>query len=121
MYPEFTYSIRIQNVASFTDNKGVPTALLFNARFSVAYTVKGDFLDTVDMCDIEIGEHARVVKIDLSGSIRRRMFELGLIEGTVVSCVGHSPLGDPSAYLIRGSVIAIRDEDARKVKCNIIG
>ena len=37
---------------------------------------------------------------------------VGLIPGTRVVCQGHSPAGDPAAYLIRGAVIALRARDA---------
>ena len=37
-----------------------------------------------------------------------RLRDLGLIENTRVVCLGRSPMGDPSAYLIRGTVIALR-------------
>lgn len=40
-----------------------------------------------------------------------RLLDIGLIENTDVECIGTSPGGDPSAYLIRGAVIAIRSED----------
>ena len=40
---------------------------------------------------------------------------LGLIEGTVVSRVLTAPSGDPSAYLIRGAKIAIRNVSAGKI------
>lgn len=41
--------------------------------------------------------------------------DIGLIEGTPVECVGISPLGDPSAYLIRETVVAIRHTDGKGV------
>ena len=41
-----------------------------------------------------------------------RLLDLGLIPGTRVVCQGHSPAGDPAAYLIRGAVIALRARDA---------
>ncbi len=72
------------------------------------------------MCDIKAGDEVRVVRLDADCGIRRRFMDLGLVENTQVVCVGHSPLGDPSAYLIRGAVIAIRDEDSRSVKCEYI-
>ena len=40
--------------------------------------------------------------------MQRRLRDLGLIENTRVVCLGRSPMGDPSAYLIRGTVIALR-------------
>lgn len=48
--------------------------------------------------------------------MRRRFLDIGLIEDTPVECIGRSPAGDPSAYLIRGAVIAIRAEDSASIK-----
>ena len=44
-----------------------------------------------------------------------RLLDLGLIRGTRVTCIARSPWGDPAAYLVRGAVIALRDQDARDV------
>lgn len=65
--------------------------------------------------ELPVGSTARVAAVTLSGGMRRRLIDMGLIEGTTVECVGKSPLGDPKAYLIRGAVIALRTEDASKV------
>ena len=67
------------------------------------------------LCDIKPGETAEVKKLLSTGSIRRRLLDIGLIEGTVVECLGKSPAGDPAAFLIRGAVIAIRAEDCRNI------
>lgn len=75
----------------------------------------------VSLCDIDTGDKVRVVKIMSDAGIRRRFMDLGLVEDTVIECVGHSPMNDPSAYLIRGAVIAIRKADAKGVKCRMIG
>lgn len=68
------------------------------------------------MNDMEIGDTARVVQLNIEGSMRRRLLDIGLIEGTRIECLQKSPLGDPAAYLIRGAVIAIRSEDSRRVR-----
>lgn len=57
------------------------------------------------------GETATVASLQTTGSLRRRLLDIGLVENTRVRCLGRSPAGDPSAYLIRGAVIAIRSED----------
>lgn len=49
------------------------------------------------------------------GSIRRRLLDMGLIQNTIVQCLGRSPGGDPSAFLIRGAVIAIRAVDGQHI------
>ena len=61
------------------------------------------------------GEHAVIHSLKSEGSMRRRLLDIGLIENTEIECLGRSPAGDPSAYLIRGAVIALRAEDSRKI------
>lgn len=63
----------------------------------------------------EVGESVRIVSLQSTGRMRRRLADLGLIPGATVACLGRSPLGDPTAYLIRGAVIAIRRRDAMEV------
>ena len=65
--------------------------------------------------DIRPGQKARVVKITAERSMHRRLLDIGLVEGTLVECLGESPPGDPRAYLIRGAVIAIRSRDCRDI------
>ena len=65
--------------------------------------------------DIKPGQTAIIRELLSTGSIRRRFLDIGLIENTTVKCLGRSPGGDPSAFLIRGAVIAIRSEDCRDI------
>ena len=65
--------------------------------------------------EMRIGESALVYSINLSGAMKRRLLDLGMVSGTVVECVGKSPLSDPSAYMIRGAVIAIRSDDGKNI------
>lgn len=67
---------------------------------------------------INPGEHAIIKQVLNTGSIRRRLLDIGLIENTDVECVGRSPSGDPKAFLIRGAVIAIRSEDCANILIN---
>ncbi len=65
----------------------------------------------IGLQELEIGEHAIVESLQLSGGIRRRLLDIGLVENTKIECVGHAPSGDPIAIGIRGAVIAIRRSD----------
>ncbi len=65
--------------------------------------------------EIKPGETAVVQSLRAHGGMRRRLLDIGLVEGTRVECVGVSPMGDPAAYLVRGAVIAIRAADSRDV------
>ncbi len=65
------------------------------------------------------GQSAVVRSLEAAGSIRRRFLDIGLTENTRVECLGRSPGGDPSAYLIRGAVVAIRRDDCKKILVSV--
>ncbi|SBV96577.1 conserved hypothetical protein [uncultured Eubacteriales bacterium] len=67
------------------------------------------------LCALREGESALVTEVHAPSAMRRRLFDIGLIPGTRVTCTGRSPAGDPAAYLIRGAVIALRRADAAGV------
>ena len=72
------------------------------------------------LSDLKPGQHATVSMLQSTGRMRRRLLDIGLVENTAVECLGRSPGGDPSAFLIRGAVIAIRSEDGRDVLINAV-
>ena len=64
---------------------------------------------------LNVGEQALVDSLDFQSANRRRLQDIGLIDGTRVECLRKAACGDPVAYLIRGAVIALRNEDAKKI------
>jgi DtxR family Mn-dependent transcriptional regulator len=52
----------------------------------------------------------------MRGAERRRMMDLGILPGTTVQADFRSPGGDPTAYLIRDTLIAIRNEQAELIR-----
>lgn len=64
---------------------------------------------------LKVGSRAIVKELAVKGNMRRRLQDIGLIEGTPVLCVQRSPSGDPIAYMIRGAVIALRSEDSENI------
>lgn len=67
------------------------------------------------LSDLKTGQSGTVRKMRTKGAMRRRLQDLGLIEGCDVECVLTSPGGDPAAYWIKGAVIAIRNEDCSDI------
>jgi Fe2+ transport system protein FeoA len=61
-------------------------------------------------------ESAVVEELLSEGAERRRMLDLGILPGTKVEVVMRSPLGDPTAYRVRDSVVALRSEQARLIR-----
>jgi ferrous iron transport protein A len=61
---------------------------------------------------LAVGESMVIAALSGEASMRRRLEDLGFGEGALVSCLGAAPLGDPRAYLVCGTVIALRRKDA---------
>jgi len=64
------------------------------------------------------GERARVLGLTPAcrGAERRRLLDLGFVAGTPVEVEMVSPAGDPTAYRVRGTVIALRREQAGLIR-----
>lgn len=71
--------------------------------------------DILPLNRIPVGGVGTVRAVTAAGTMRGRFFDIGLIEDTRVECLQKSPSGDPAAYLIRGAVIALRNEDSSKI------
>ena len=65
------------------------------------------------------GQAGTVLAIRLEGPLRRRLRDLGMVEGARLQCLGRSPLGDPSAYLICGAAIALRRSDSCRIEVEV--
>jgi ferrous iron transport protein A len=66
--------------------------------------------------ELRPGERAVLRALHISGAARRRLRDLGLVEGAELQCLGRSPLGDPAAYALCGAAIALRDRDSSKIE-----
>ncbi len=64
---------------------------------------------------LPVGSAAKVRNLTNDGNTRRRMLDLGLIKDTRIEAVQKSPSGDPTAYQVRGAVIALRSDEASKI------
>jgi len=65
--------------------------------------------------ELKKGEKAIVKELQIEGSMKRRLLDIGLIKDSIVECVLESHLKDLKAYWIRGALIAIRSNDAKKI------
>lgn len=70
---------------------------------------------TKSLSDMKPSQTGTVISLDSKAPLYKRFLDIGLIPGTEVECVLKSPSGDPSAFLIRGAVIAIRVSDGKNV------
>ena len=67
------------------------------------------------LADLQTGERAVVRELLLEGITRRRYLDLGFVPGTEIEVGKRSPLSDPVVYHVRGTSVALRTADARKI------
>ena len=54
------------------------------------------------LSDLQTGEHAVIVRVNGHGSFRKRLIEMGFIQGKGVRVVLNAPLKDPIEYETNG-------------------
>ncbi len=75
----------------------------------------------IPLSQLQPGQQATVVSLSpaIRGPERRRLMDLGLLPGTTITPEMRSPSGDPTAYRIRGALIALREEQTRHIQVEI--
>jgi DtxR family Mn-dependent transcriptional regulator len=73
--------------------------------------------DLVRLSSLKEDESAKVLGIskECRGEARRRLLDLGFVKGSPISIDLISPLKNPKAYLVKGTSIALRDNQASKI------
>lgn len=70
----------------------------------------------LDLNQLPLNEVGIIRDVKCEGNIKRRLLDMGLVNGTKIIPVLVSPSKDPRAFLVRGTIIAIRKEDAKNIK-----
>ena len=66
--------------------------------------------------DVRIGDKATVIKVHGEGALRRRIMDMGITKGVVVSVRKVAPLGDPLELTVRGYELSLRTADAGMIE-----
>lgn len=72
-----------------------------------------------DLSQLPLNKNGIIDKIECDEGIKRRLLDMGLVKGTNIVPILVSPSGDPRAFLVRGTIIAIREDDAKNIKIKI--
>lgn len=72
--------------------------------------------ESQSLSDLRPGDKAKVVAIELPGSARGRIMELGLTAGITVEVVRFAPLGDPMDIKVRGGHLSLRKAEAAGIR-----
>lgn len=102
------------------DGDEIVLAPLLTNNITVAPITEEEDLITVPqavLSSLKIGEEAKVVSISkaMRGQQRRRLMDLGVVPGTSIRAELKSASGDPTAYSIRGALVALRQNHAQLI------
>lgn len=73
------------------------------------------------LSDCSKGELFVIQKLKLEGVMRRRLLDLGFVKGAEVLVLQRSPLGDPVAFRVSGTTVALRKEESSKIFGEVLG
>lgn len=124
LYPNMVVEIdeiSANRIRFWTDDQEHVLAPIVAANISVVPLAEENqeiIIEGVPLNSLKPGQSGVVTGISsLSRGVeRRRLFDLGIIPGTTIEVEMVNPSGDPTAYRIRGSVIALRGNQARQIK-----
>ena len=65
--------------------------------------------------ETSVGETVKVVKLNGSGPVKRRIMDMGITKGVDVLVRKVAPLGDPVEVTVRGYELSLRKADAEMI------
>ena len=68
-----------------------------------------------DFKEVSAGETVVVSKINVVGSVKRRIMDMGITKGVAVTVRKVAPLGDPIEINVRNYAVSLRKADAENI------
>ncbi len=73
------------------------------------------------LSDLKKGEKGVIRRVHANGDIRRRILDMGLVDGVRFKVVRVAPLGDPIEIKARGFFLTLRKEEAEQIEISLSG
>ncbi len=95
----------------------LPRRLAANITVGPSAGVQSRPIEAMRLADLPDGAEGRILEIDpdCRGFTRRRLLDFGLTPGARIKAELRNALGDPRAFRVRGTVVALRREQAAQV------
>ena len=69
--------------------------------------------------EVKVGQSCTVVKIHGEGALKRRIMDMGITKGVIITVRKVAPLGDPMELHLRGYELSLRKADAEMVEIEV--
>jgi len=74
----------------------------------------------INLSEARLGDCIKITKLDIIGAMRRRLLDLGFVPSAEVKVLQKSPLGDPIAFWVSHTIIALRKEESSKIYGEVV-
>lgn len=75
--------------------------------------------ELITLDNLKPGQHATVRRVRGEGPIRRRLMDMGIVNGIEIEMLKTAPLGDPIEYQLRGYHLSLRKAEARLIEIEL--
>ena len=65
--------------------------------------------------ELKPGQQGRVTSVGTSGSMKRRIMDMGVTPGVEIKVIKVAPLGDPIEVNVRGYELSLRKDEAAQI------
>ncbi len=73
------------------------------------------------LSELKEGQRGKIVRVGGNGNLRRRIFEMGILQGTEFTVEKYAPLRDPLELIVKGYHVSLRVEEAAQITVEAIG
>lgn len=80
----------------------------------------GENMSTSLLSNLSPGTKGIIKRINASGSLRRRVLEMGLITGDEILVKGVAPMGDPIEVIVKDYNLSLRKNEASSILVEVI-
>ena len=70
----------------------------------------------MNLSELKQGQTASIVRVGGEGPFRRRLLEMGFLQGTEVYVEKYAPLKDPIELILKGYHISLRVDEAARIQ-----
>ena len=71
--------------------------------------------EIIRLSELPAGCSAIVEEVDCAEYLRNRVLDMGILKGTEIRAALTAPFGDPVAYAVKNTLIALRRRDSRDI------
>jgi ferrous iron transport protein A len=75
--------------------------------------------NTEKLSQLSPGQQGKIVKISVSGQLKRRLMDMGVLVGEMITVTKVAPFGDPIEVTIKNYKLSFRKKEAENIEVEI--